>query len=188
MTTSTKLLEELLLESEEAAEPGDWKVDDVVHRPDASLPVPMVASTLTSAGHVYIYDTLSGARSVTNRNMLGQQLKKTRPDGSKVFTTAKPAIEPVRGTITCLLHASRPERAAYAAMGWEACRKATLPSEFQLRQHMAHRHRVEWATIEDQRLQRERQEDREFQRALIIQAGKSQPVDVLPKTRRRRKS
>jgi len=174
--TTDKVLEELLLEADKAAEPGDWKVNNVIHRPDEALPLPMVASALTSAGHVYIYDTLTRERSVTNRNMLLAQLRKLRADGTRVFTTVKPDRGPVRGILTCRLHSSRPERAHYDTMGFAVCPKSNLPSEFQVQQHMAHRHRVEWATIEQERTQAERDEERVFQRSLITLAAKGQPA------------
>ena len=183
MTTDTqaKLLEQLLMEADKAPAPSQG--EEVVHRPDAALPLAMVATDTVSAGYVYIYDTHTFERSVTNRNMLLSHLKKVRPDGSKVFTTVKPPMDPTRGTITCLLHADRPERARYAALGWAACPKSNLPSHFQLMQHMRHRHRVEWSTIEEERVRLEKEEDRAFQRGVIALAtrpasGASAPVPV----------
>ena len=193
---ATKLLEQLIQEAEEAAEPVGLQPDDVVHRPDEDLPVPMVASLLTSAGYVYIYDTRTGDRSITNRNMLVNQLKKTRqradaypgyPEGSFVFSTVKPKIERIQVTFTCLLHADRPERAHYDTMGLAVCRKANLPTQFQVLQHMQHRHRVEWATIELERTQREKVEEREFQRSLMSMAGKPQTLVLEQTAKPRRK-
>ena len=71
----------------------------------------MTAAELQSAGYVYVYDNRTGARSVVNRNMLQQQLQKTREDGTFIFTTQKPDIERVYGEIKCLLHKDDPIQA-----------------------------------------------------------------------------
>lgn len=148
-------------------EPGTLKVRDIIHKGDEEYPAPVVASTLTSAGYVYIYDTKTGERSLTNRNMLPAQLAKRREDGSFVFTQNKPARVPKRGTYKCLLHKDDPNRALYDQWGLAVCPKSNLISEHQVKRHMQNRHKVEWQTIEDARIERERQEDRALQRAFM---------------------
>ncbi len=173
MTTVTipaetdEALEELLRMAEGAPEPGTLSARQILHRGDDDLPAPMVASALSSAGYAFIYDTRTGERSLTNRNMLPSQLKKKRPDGTSVFTTRRPKVRPARGSHTCLLHPSRPERAHFDELGLPKCPKANLTSAHQVKRHMMNRHKVEWATIEEERVRREKAEEREFQRTLL---------------------
>jgi hypothetical protein len=164
--TENDELIEAMLHADHAPEPGDLKVQDIIHRPDGELPAAAVTGALESAGYVYIYDTLTGERSITNRNMLPAQLKKTREDGSRVFTTRKPKATPARGTYKCLLHPDvrKPE---YDALGLPTCRKANLTSPLQVRLHMQHRHKSAWETIEEMRKEEERREELEFRRQVL---------------------
>lgn len=150
-----------------APEPGSLRTQQVVHRGDEALPAPQVVSSLQSAGYCYIYDTRTGERSVTNRNMLLAQLEKKREDGSQVFTVDDPKITPTRGSHKCLLHPDDPRRAEYDAMGLVVCAKANLTSPYQVTMHMRHRHPAEWATIEEERLRREKAEERVFQQKML---------------------
>ena len=162
----TKTLE-ILIAGENAPEPAGIAPNDIIHPGSLDMPMPMVVSSVTSAGYTYIYDTRTGDRSLTNRNMLPAQLKKVRADGSHVFTTVKPAIEPVTGTIKCLLHENVADREKYAAMGFATCDKDNLISLFHLERHMQSKHKLEWAAIKDARDKAERAEDRAFQRAIL---------------------
>ena len=161
----TEILEDLI--GEKAPEPTGLAPNDIVHAGSVDVPMPMVVSSVTSAGYTYIYDTRTGDRSMTNRNMLPAQLKKTRADGSRVFSVVKPAIEPVTGTILCLLHERAPDREQYAKLGFATCPKANLISQFHLERHMKKTHRLEWAAIEDARVKAEKAEDRAFQRDIL---------------------
>mgnify|MGYP001562721305 CR=1 FL=1 len=175
MDETEALLEELVMEAEEAEEPGDIKPQDVIQREslDASGYVPqMKVDSVVSAGYVTIYDAKTGESSKANRNMLTSLLKETREDGSRVFTTRRPKISPFRGQFKCHLHSDDPNRPHYDAMGFAVCRKANLTSPFQVMQHMQHRHKTEWATIQSEKAEQQRQEDREFQRTVLEMASK----------------
>ena len=161
-----------MLEADTAPEPGTLRPRDILHRGDEELPAPVVAKVLTSAGYKYIYDTKTGERSLTNANMLPAQLRKVREDGTPVFTTKKPAIEPSRGEYKCLLHPSNKERPHYDELGFAVCHKSNLMSQFQVEQHMRNRHRVEWATIQRERQEKEREEERKLQRAILEGAAR----------------
>mgnify|MGYP001613740184 CR=1 FL=1 len=161
---TTKIIEDLI--NAGAPEPPGLVEREIVHPGDATLP-PIVVSSIQSAGHSYIYDTMTGDRSLTNNNMLATQLKKTRADGSRVFTTAKPDIAVSVGTVKCLLHAASPDRAAHDAFGWATCEADHFRSEFHLERHMAGKHKSEWAAIKDGRDKAEKAEDRAFYRAII---------------------
>jgi hypothetical protein len=127
----------------------------------------MTPVKMQSAGYVYIYDTRTGERSVCNRNMLPAHLGKRRADGSIVFTTRKPQISPKRGTLKCILHPSNPNRGHYDELGLPTCPKATLASPYQVSRHMQKRHKMEWATIEAERVAKEKEEEREFRQNLM---------------------
>ena len=177
MTTPTtpEFIEELLQEVEEAEEPGNLREGQVLHRSNDDMPLGVQVASVESAGHVFIYNTKTGSQSKTNRNMLEAQLRKVFPeDGTRVFTTVKPPFEPPRGTYKCLLHADNEERAHYDQMGLATCTKDDLASEYQVQRHMERRHRMEWATIGEERDRAEKDEERRFQRTLmaaIAQAG-----------------
>lgn len=177
-----------------APEPAGLEPGEVINNAGTNeeLPVNMIASSVSSAGYCYVWDRVSGQRSTVNLNMLPAQLKKRHPDGSLVFTHRKPDIEPVRGTLPCLLHPSNPERKQYDRWGLRTCPKATLASPYDVEQHMARCHKREWATIQRERaevdkkkeLARQEQHQKELVAALAgrIAAGES----VEPRTRGRK--
>ena len=166
---------EMIQEAEKAGEPGG--VQRVVHRGDDEVPAAIAQASLQSAGWVYIYDRKSGEQSVINRNMLPRALQKQWPDGTPVFTTRKPTIGPVRGTLKCMLHADDPDRKHYDELGFTTCKKSNLRSPYEVRRHMQKRHKAEWAAIQEEREERKRQEDRDFQRELL---GRAKPVIGTP--------
>ena len=166
--TTPEFIEELMQEVEEAEEPGNLREGQVLHRSNDDMPLGVQVASVASAGHVFIYNTKTGDRSKTNRNMLEDQLKKTFPeDGTRVFTTVKPPFEPPRGAYHCLLHADSEEREHYDQMGLATCTKDDLASEYQVQRHMERRHRMEWATIGEERDRAEKDEERRFQRTLM---------------------
>ena len=167
----TKEIEEVMRDAEKAEEPGDFAKAQVISKGDEEIPS-TVASELKSAGYVYIYDTVTREGNLCNRNMLAQHLKKQRADGTFVFTTDKPATGPNRGKLKCLLHPDGPDRGHYDELGLPTCRKSNLRSPFQVMRHMQKRHHVEWETLEQERTEREKQEDRAFQRAVMNQVTK----------------
>ena len=122
--TQQKSIQEELIDAEAAEEPGNLKPGTVL---GSSNGITMTASELQSAGYVYVYDNRTGDRSVVNRNMLEQQLNKTREDGSYIFTTQKPPFERVYGTVKCILHKDDPT--GKPTTGWDlpCVRKTTLP-------------------------------------------------------------
>jgi len=167
-TDNTTMLEEMMRDAEKAGEPGELAQDKVVSRGDGDLP-PMIAK-MESAGYVYIYDAKTGDRSLCNRNMLTRKLQQKRPDGSFVFTTTKPKVSPKIGTFKCMLHKGASNREHYDDLGLPVCPKDNLLSMFHVRRHMQKRHKVEWSAIEEERLDREKKEERDFQRQLISKA------------------
>ena len=173
--TTEKMTVELIEEAEAAPEPGSFNRSQVIHSSSDAFPIDVQIASLESAGYVYVYDTADGERSVVNRNMLEAQLSKLRPDGTRFFTTVKPAFEPVRGTLKCLLHKDDPERWQYDIWGFAVCNKSNLVSEFQVNRHVQVRHRMEWQTIYDDRERKEKEEERNFQRQLLGLATRTGP-------------
>ena len=162
--TQQKSIQEELRDAEAAEEPGNLKPGTVL---GSSNGLTMTASELQSAGYVYVYDNRTGDRSVVNRNMLEQQLNKTREDGSYIFTTQKPPFERVYGTVKCILHKDDPNRETYDRMGLAVCTKDNLTATHDLRVHMEKRHPREWATIDGERIEEDRVRERERQDNLV---------------------
>ena len=177
-----------------APEPAGLTPGELINdaRANEELPVNMIATSVTSAGHVYVWDRRTHERSAVNMNMLPAQLKKRHPDGTPVFTIQKPQVEPRRGTLCCLLHPTDPNRALYDEFGLPHCRKSNLTSPYMVEQHMAHRHKNEWATIQREKAETEKRQERErtekHQHDLVAaMAGRvagSEPVE--PRTRGRK--
>ena len=165
-----QLLEEID-QAEQAPEPGTMRTKDIIHRGDDDLPISIVTGALKSAGYVYVWDTRTFERSVVNRNQLLDVLKKRRDDGSKVFTTRKPAQKPHRGEYKCMLHPDNPNRAAYDAMGLPVCRKEGINSPYQQLRHMQMKHPSELKAIEDMEKRKDDELERKFKEALIAKAG-----------------
>ena len=178
--TTEKMTVELMEEAEAAPEPGNFNRRQVIHSPSDAFPIDVQVASLESAGYVYVYDTETGERSVINRNMLETQLSKLRPDGTRFFTTVKPAFEPKRGTLKCLLHKDDPDRGQYDSWGFSVCNKSNLVSEFQVNRHVQIRHRMEWQTIYDERERKEKEEERDFQRQLLGIATQARPATQGP--------
>ena len=164
------LIEQMLRDAQRAPEPGGGE-DKIVSKGDEDTPL-MVITELKSANYVYIYETKTGEASVANRNMLPMLLTIKNPNGANRFTTIRPSVTPVRGTLICLLHLDNPSRKHYTELGLPVCRKSNLTSPYMVMQHVKKRHPSAWATIELERTEKERQEDRALQRLMIQSATK----------------
>ena len=112
--------------------------------------------------------------------MLKELLKVRNKDGTPRFTTRKPSYEPKRGTLKCLLHEDDTNRAHYSEIGFTICRKSNLTSPYMVTQHMRKRHPVEWQTIEKERTDSEKAEDREAQHAMLRAIKGEKPTEGAP--------
>jgi len=183
---------EAWLRMEKAPEPGSAKFDELIK--DKSLPqgIDMKFHSLQSAGWAYVYHTKTGDKSIVNKNMLRMQLQKKLPDGSFAFSLLPPKdkngniIKPIVGTIKCMLHPDSPNRAHYDQMGFAVCMKDNIPNQHNLVQHMSHRHKMEYASMEKERTDAEKVEERAFQKALYtkmtesVQSVVAEPVKPQP--------
>jgi len=179
-TDNAALVEEMMRDAVKAEEPGSLKQGDVIPAPKDSQ-IALGVNTLKSAGYVILYDTQSGEPSKINRNMLAAKLKQTRPDGKPVFST-KQLVKPIRGIYKCLLHSDDPNRPEYNKMGLPVCRKANLTNPYEVRRHMQKRHKTAWEAIEEIRINKEKLEDREFQRSIVMMAGGKILPTITPTT------
>jgi len=157
--------EELALLAQDAISPGMG--DGLVQMPSKETPWGITIEEMESAGWVTVWDKFTGEPSKVNRNMLAAQLLKVNDEGVRCFTTVKPAIEPWRGSTLCMLHPDSEDRSAYNRMGLPVCKSGNLASDFQMRLHMQHRHKNEWAQIQDIEQQKVDEEERLLRQALI---------------------
>ena len=157
--------EELALLAQDAISPG--MEDNLVQMPSKETPWGITIKEMESAGWVTVWDKFTGEPSKVNRNMLETQLLKVNDDGLRCFTTVKPAIKPWRGSTPCMLHPDSEDRSAYDRMGLPVCKSGNLASELQMRLHMEHRHKNEWAQLQDIEQQKVDEEERLVRQALI---------------------
>ena len=123
-----------------------------------------------SRDKVTLYNTETGQPSRVLVNMLGKKLAQKLPDGTKAWSPT-PTKDYSMGSTKCLLHAEHPRRAEFDEIGLsgKTCAKSNIPSEFEVRQHMLHRHKQEWQVMEEARVHAEKQEERDFRRMQMAQ-------------------
>lgn len=170
------LIQQALRDAKKVEIPSDLTTNPIIHRGDSTLEAPMTVKEISSAGYVYIWDTRSFEKSPVLYYMLPAKLRQRRPDGSFRFTTVDPGKLPKRGSIKCMLHAEGENRAHYDTLGFRVCRKSNITNPYQLKQHMMKKHPQEWAAIEEERKEKERQEDRALQRLLLTSQMPKEPT------------
>ena len=146
--------------------------------------VGMVLKSYQDSGNVAIYDIVTGEMSLTSANMLPAQLRKLNGEGKRMFTHRAPANPPAKGDLKCPLHPDHPDgrRAEYTKIGLPVCSKASLPNPYQVELHMKHRHPTAYETLDRLQKEKERAEEREWQRQIADAAvrGAIQPVAMEP--------
>lgn len=127
-----------------------------------------MASDPGSRDKVTLYSTIDGLPSQVLVNMLGKKLAQKLPNGQPAWSRT-PTVTYKQGEMKCLLHAEHPRRKEFDEIGLagKTCTKSNIASAFEVRQHMLHRHHQEWQVMEEARAEREREEEREFRRALM---------------------
>ena len=175
MNENDTLLEELVTKAEKV----ENKIERVIDKGKDGERPPMVITHFSDAGTSLVWDTVTHEQSKVNNNMLRSILKRTRPDGSRVFTTIRPKELPKRGIIKCLLHPDNPNRQHYNEIGLPVCMKSNITSPYELKRHMQRRHKTAWEALEEERIQKERDEDRALQRALI-EASRGNITKITP--------
>ena len=158
--------------------PTEIEKNPVIHKGDETMEAPVVLNKVSSAGYLYLWDTETKERVPILYYMLPQQMRKKRADGQFRFSGTKPVGEPWKGTTKCLLHKDNPQRAYFDSIGYRVCKKENIASSHALTQHMRLKHPQEWKQIEDERAKKEKEEDRNLQRAILENITKPQ---VIPK-------
>ena len=150
---------------------GEMLADNTLLSDGNLLGSMQMSSDPGSRDYVTLYSTETGQPSRVLVNMLSKKLA-MRSGGQPVWST-KPTKDYFVGTLKCLLHEDSPRRAEFDAIGLvgKTCTKDNIPSAFEVRQHMLHRHRQEWQVIEEAREAAEREEERAFRRALMAQSA-----------------
>ena len=136
-----------------------------------------------NAGKSPIYDTKDGKMSWSMDNMLPHQLKKLHKDGTLRFTVYDPHIAQVRGQYKCMLHKDGLDREFYDTLYLPICNKDNITSPYQVQRHMQKRHKMELASIVSEREKKDKAEDRQLQRDMIValtgKASSTNPSDRL---------
>jgi len=134
---------------------------------------PMSLKTISSAGYKYIWDSKTGEKLPVLYYMVRDKMKQKNPDGTFRFVASDPHISVFKGNVKCLLHKDSIKNKTYDSLGFRECKKSNLANQYQLERHMRLKHPREWESIENERKEKERQEDRELQRAVL--AGLAAP-------------
>ncbi len=111
---------------------------------------------------VNIYSTVDGTPSTVLVSMLSKVLRRRVPPdsniperfhGQRAFALKPPEDVPVRQKLLCWLHPDHPMREELDELGLTTatCRKANIPSEFEVQSHVQMKHKRTWATIEAHR-------------------------------------
>lgn len=172
---------ELALEANKAEHTDRLNVNDLIHKGDATAPVPMVVSSIDNGDYIRMWDTRTFEERLTLSYMVRTQILKRREDGSRVWTFTEPTQKPYeRVKMKCLLHAEYDTRPEYDEMGLPTCRKANIPNSYAVRRHMLIKHKGAWDVIEGIRVESERETDRAFQKQILIQASGVVAAPVAP--------
>ena len=153
------LIEELIASAEPAPEPKAVQEDGkpaspVVPMSGPAAPDAAVVTGGRSVGYIWMVRATNGKQAKVPLNMVRQKLGQRQKDGKPAWYTTrnKPSgLEYRVGKVPCLLHPSRPERAAYDALGLPVCHKATMMNEMAARQHTQNRHNSSWQVIQETR-------------------------------------
>ena len=145
---------------------------------------------------VTLYSKLDGADIQIPRNMLERILEKRQPNGEYMFT-ARQEEAPVykRGNVKCFLHPQSPERPILEeiGLGGKTCTSAHLASLYSKRIHGLHRHKDEWAALQEylamyEKNQSQARQDAQLQATLDIARRVGAPVAATPvRTRKNKK-
>ena len=161
------LIQEMLRDAETAEVSSEIKEHPVINEGTSEMPAPMVAKEISSAGYRYVYNRVTGEKIPVLYYMVPQVLRKKDASGKLRFTVYNPGVKQKKGTHKCWLHPDSPNRDHFDELGFRSCKKANLINPYQVTQHMKRKHPQEFAAIEEERKERERQEDRKLQQVLL---------------------
>ena len=139
---------------------------------------------------VTVWSLLDGSQSRVLKHKLAEVMRKRTLTGAQVFWMPGMPGKPPQaenGSLLCMLHADHTEREWMDTIGLVAqtCRKANLRSEFDLQNHMLHRHQQEWSLIETAREQEARQAQDELVRLQIEAMTGAAKTETRPASKKR---
>lgn len=165
MTTKTNEAEwQAQMAQQGASVPEGYSKEGDIISPSGDSPVAMRISQLQFKGYVEVWDTQTGVMSLQPQWLLWQTMRKTRPDGSLVFTLTNPHIAPNHGEdLFCPLNPASPEYKVLQRMGFRSCRKRHIPHQDARMRHTRKSHARAYDVLEQVRVDRIREEDRALQ-------------------------
>ena len=171
MTLATDALDRMMHRAEEAGQSPDREPEETLTLTPTGVQVNKVSQLVS------LYEAKTGEERHIPRLYVAAALKKrfNEPNDpewhGKLVFSLQPTKPFVRGSYKCLLHPDLPERAKYDTWGLPVCKSAHIASPEEVRRHMAHKHRSEWAQIQHMQEQAEKEEDRrqarEMQAAML---------------------
>ena len=191
MTTNDAQLIEMERLMRSAPEPGG--MENLTSLGDG---VAVTKVTVESAGHVTMWNTDTLEPSVFNMNSIRTKMREVFSSdyetismrGKPCWTATQPSEKPWRGTATCPLHESRPEREEFTRLGYPKCNRIELPNEAEAREHLRKKHPQTLRQMQEARAELDRVgtiEDREINRQILAKlAGVDleEPVSVVSKS------
>ena len=144
--------------------PSYMQQGEILNRPTEANPMALRVSDLRFKGYVEVWDSRTGIQSLQPYWLLWQTMRKTREDGSLVFTRTNPHIEPNYGAdLFCPLNPDSPEYSLLKGMGFQPCKKQHIPHQDGLMRHVKKSHSRAWDAMERERTEKIRNEDRKLQ-------------------------
>jgi len=173
MTTNDAQLIEMERLMRSAPEPGG--MENLTSLGDG---VAVTKVTVESAGHVTMWNTDTLEPSVFNMNSIRTKMREVFSSdyetismrGKPCWTATQPSEKPWRGTATCPLHESRPEREEFTRLGYPKCNRIELPNEAEAREHLRKKHPQTLRQMQEARAELDRVgtiEDREINRQIL---------------------
>ncbi len=162
------LIAQALEDAEKIQLNSDLREHPVLHRGDGELDAPVTVREIKGADYRRIWNRVTGEPIPVLYYMIPQKLRQREKNGQLQFTAVKPNITwRAGGVLKCPLHPDSPDRKHYNELGLRTCTKSNILNAYEVTQHMAFKHKKEWAAIQDEKKERERQEDRQLQRMLL---------------------
>lgn len=167
-----QLSEALMAELQENGMEGlkaapDWYQDSEMGAINGGEPVGLIGDVRTR-DRVTVYSTIDGEPRHILIYMLAKVIRKKRADGKPAFSVSQ-TIPYMEGSMPCMLHESYPDRALWDSIGlrYRTCSMDGIATGMDQQLHMEHRHQQEWKTIVRYREELEKEEERDFRRALL---------------------
>ncbi len=110
-----------------------------------------------------LYSMVDGMRIVIPDFMVPATLRKRLPNGQRAFTSRRESAPRWKeGAVLCWLHHDHPKRDEWDEAGVAGifCPAAHLASPYSARIHMQHRHKNEWAAIQEYQSDLEKRDER----------------------------